>query len=247
MRDALESALSQQGIAFEVLIQDGASTDRTHELVREFRDERLRLVVERDDGQADALNRALSNAKGEWIIWLNADDLLAPDAFASVAPLLGEPYEIVFGSSGLIDSDGRLFKHYTPEQLSYERLLRRGTYVFSGSTFFRRTHLLARGGFNQALHYCMDYELFLRVVPTARIIQVPHDIGYLRCHPASKSSSMPWRFFGEHWMVVRQHSPSDAGTIGRLLLGHAKMGFYLMTRPVWRSRLWLAFRPAKTL
>jgi glycosyltransferase involved in cell wall biosynthesis len=244
---ALRSALAQSAVDFEIVVQDGGSTDSTHEVVRGLNDDRVRLIIERDDGQADALNRALSQAKGDWIIWLNADDLLAHDAFASAAEALCDSNDIVFGDWGLVDSAGRLFKHYTPLPLSLERLLARGAYVFSGGVFFRKSLLTERGAFDSKLHFCMDYDLFLRVVSDARIAQIPHDIGYLRSHPKSKSNSTPWSFFREHWVVARKHAPSEPRVIARLVASQLKMAAYLSTRPLWRSRLWLYVRPAKQM
>ena len=247
IRGALLSVLAQSAVGFEVIVQDGGSTDSTHEVIRDFADDRLRLFIERDDGQADALNRGLRKAAGDWIIWLNADDVLARDAFESAAEALGEPNDIVFGDWGLVDSDGRLFKHYSPAALSQERLLAHGTYVFSGGVFFRRSLVIERGGFDSRLNFCMDYDLLLRIVPNARIAQIPHDIGYLRSHPTSKSDSRPWSFFKEHWVVARKHAPSELHVIARLVVSQLKMAAYLLSRPLWRSRLWLNFRPAKRM
>ena len=76
----LESVLSQQGdFDLEYLVQDGGSSDGTLEILERHKD-RISLVVERDSGQADAVNRALRRARGEIVGWVNSDDLLRPGA-----------------------------------------------------------------------------------------------------------------------------------------------------------------------
>jgi glycosyltransferase involved in cell wall biosynthesis len=247
IRYALSSVLAQGAIDFEVIVHDGGSTDGTHEIIRACADERIRLITEPDDGQADALNRAVQRATGDWILWMNADDLLAQNAFAQAADTLNGSHDIVLGGWGLVDESGRLIKHYTPARLEHSRLLTKGAYVFSGSTFFRRELLLERGGFDPSLNFCMDYDLLLRVVPNARIAQIPYDVGYLRCHPLSKSNSQPWGFFREHWIVARRNASGSRWMLARLLIAQLKMAAYLLSRPVWRSPIWLWIRPSKRL
>jgi glycosyltransferase involved in cell wall biosynthesis len=245
LADALASVLEQDGVSFEVLIQDGGSTDGTADVVRSLADERVRLIVEPDGGQAEALNRALRTASGEWILWLNADDVIAPNAFESVAAALNEEQDIVFGAWGLVNEEGKLIKHYTPGNLTRERLLTRGTFVFSGAAFFRRNFVIERGAFDTTLDYCMDYDLLLRVVPGARIARVQHDIGYLRSHPNSKSNSRPWAFFREHSIIALRNASPSARSVTRIVVAQFVMAAYILTRPIWRSAVWLRLRPAK--
>src|SRR2546430_4160523 len=77
IRHALSSVLAQESVDLEVIVQDGGSSDETREIIRDYGDDRILLVTESDDGQAEALNRAVQRATGEWILWLNADDVLA--------------------------------------------------------------------------------------------------------------------------------------------------------------------------
>jgi glycosyltransferase involved in cell wall biosynthesis len=243
--NALASALEQDGVNFEVVVQDGGSTDGTPELVRRLADERVQLIVEPDEGQADALNRAVRIASGEWIFWLNADDLIAPSAFANAAAALDERHDIVFGAWGVVDEEGQLIKHYTPGTLTRERLLTRGTFVFSGSTFFRKELIIERGGFDATLDCCMDYDLLLRIVPGARIARISQDLGYLRSHPRSKSNSRPWAFFREHSIIAFRSARPSIRLITRIAVAQLQMAAYLLTRPIWRSSIWLRLRPAK--
>ena len=77
---AIASVLAQSEASFELLVVDDASTDATRDAVRAFHDDRLRLfVMERNGGQSAARNRALAEARGEWVALIDADDWWAPE------------------------------------------------------------------------------------------------------------------------------------------------------------------------
>jgi acetyltransferase-like isoleucine patch superfamily enzyme len=91
LRSTLQSLARQTRREFEVVLIDGASTDRTLTVAEEFRDMITFQLSEPDTGIADAWNKGVRHARGDWIIFLNAGDLLHIDHFARVAPLLGSP------------------------------------------------------------------------------------------------------------------------------------------------------------
>ncbi len=80
--DALRSALAQSWEHKEVIVVDDGSTDRTLEIARQFESDKLRVVANDHLGAAATRNKALSLSKGEYIQYLDADDMLAPDKIA---------------------------------------------------------------------------------------------------------------------------------------------------------------------
>jgi len=144
-RDALSSLESQgMGDALEVVVQDGD--------------------VEQDSGQSDALNKGFAKAKGEWLFWLNADDVLLPGALKKVLDRINRIDRInwIAGDTVYLDEKGivkdvRCDARWRPwfgKKLS----------VWTGgpSAFFRRELWERRGGFDAGLKYVMDIDLWTR-------------------------------------------------------------------------------------
>lgn len=80
--DTLRSALAQTWDRKEIIVVDDGSTDKTLEVVRQFESQGVRVVAQENQGAAAARNRAFSVSQGDYIQWLDADDLLAPDKIA---------------------------------------------------------------------------------------------------------------------------------------------------------------------
>lgn len=244
---AIRSALEQKGPSLEVIVQDGGSTDGTLGVVAAFDDHRVRIHCEADSGQADALNRGLAKARGRWIAWLNADDMLAPGALAAARPWLADDVELVYGDFHMIDPAGRVVKRYTSPELDRARLLTRGLYVFSGSMLVRRDVYERLGAYDAALHYCMDYDFLLRVAPRVRARHCGAVLSYFREQPESKTSRHARRFFRETITLRRRHGGFSrelwAATTRRQLVD----GTYMLTRPIWHSNAFRRFEPARRL
>ena len=78
-RETMESALSQTWLNKEIIIVDDGSTDNSLQLAKQYESKIVRVVSQENGGAAEARNRAYEYAQGEYIQWLDADDLLAPD------------------------------------------------------------------------------------------------------------------------------------------------------------------------
>jgi glycosyltransferase involved in cell wall biosynthesis len=76
---AIRSAMSQTWESKEIIVVDDGSSDQTLRIARQFESEHVRVVTQRQQGAAAARNRAFSLSQGDYIQWLDADDLLAPD------------------------------------------------------------------------------------------------------------------------------------------------------------------------
>ena len=96
LAQAIESLLAQGDPDVEHIVVDGMSTDGTAELLGQY--PHLRVIREPDTGLYDAMNKGLRAATGEWIGWLNSDDLFAPEALRQVREAAVDPaVEAVYG------------------------------------------------------------------------------------------------------------------------------------------------------
>lgn len=83
IRQSLKSVLSQSYSNFEVVIVDDGSTDLSVAKVEDIQDSRIRLIRQENGGPSKARNTGVKNARGEWILFLDADDELLPEALDS--------------------------------------------------------------------------------------------------------------------------------------------------------------------
>lgn len=107
LREAMESVLSQDYPHIEYIVIDGGSTDGTQEIVKSYGERIAYFISEKDSGISDAWNKGVRAARGDYIAFLNADDLYQPSFIRrSVAALAGADLEIVYGSTVVITEEG---------------------------------------------------------------------------------------------------------------------------------------------
>ncbi len=243
---ALTSVLDQEVVG-EVLVQDAGSGPDTRRVLDLF-SSRVDVQIEPDRGQADALNKAFARCAGDIIGWLNADDIYYPGVLEKVAATfrLNPGVDVVYGDFALVDAEGRQLRRYFVGPWDRHRLYKRGCYIFSGATFFRRSVFTHYGGFRQDLHYCMDLEFFLRIADSVTAVHLPIVIGALRIHSASKSVGSGWRFLPEGYRVRKEVGHQPGARLLALSAG-ARAGLYLALQPLRYSRGWASLRSSRRL
>jgi glycosyltransferase involved in cell wall biosynthesis len=211
----LKSILSQRGdFELEVVVQDGGSTDGTLEVLERHGD-RISLVVEPDAGQADAVNRAISRARGEILGWVNSDDLLRPGAIqAAVEAFRAHPAALwLHGRCDIVDEEDRIirrpvaaYKDFRARRHQLERLLVEN-YVSQMTVFWRRSLQDRVGLLDPALRYTFDYDLWLRFARVAPPLWLDRRLAAFRWHVSSKSGSAFEAQFEEDFRVFLRHAP----------------------------------------
>lgn len=173
--ETMASVLAQTGVDFEYWVIDGGSTDGTMEIVRQHASRLAGWISEPDRGIADAFNKGLARARGEYVMFLNADDALAhPRALADLlgtAQACGWP-TVLYGDCDLFNPDSGDFLYRAVINYDRERFLARETLPHPGMLMHRR-YFEEYGGFNTTFRVAMDYELFLRGVPKTGATRVP--------------------------------------------------------------------------
>ncbi|WP_236171118.1 glycosyltransferase family 2 protein [Pseudomonas pseudonitroreducens] len=186
------SVLSQGYSNLEYIVQDNQSTDGTFDVLVAEKSSDFQYFVEKDSGQADAINRGFSRCSGEILAFLNSDDILLPGTLAYVARLFQENPEIdaVYGNRVLIDTDDNIVGRWVLPGHDGE-LMRHIDYIPQETLFWRRD-LWERCGarLDDKLAFALDWDLLLRFLDCgARFSHVPHFLGGFRIHQDQKTSS----------------------------------------------------------
>jgi glycosyltransferase involved in cell wall biosynthesis len=188
---SISSILSQSFRSFELIVMDGGSTDQTLDVLKHFarKDARIRWYSEPDEGQADAVNKGWQRATGTVLGWLNSDDIYYEEAFAGVARhFLKHPdADMVYGEGDHIDINDRFLARHPTEEWNEDRLRER-VLVAQPSVFLHRRVVEKCGLLDARLHYCMDYEYWLRLSQANRMVHyIPRVLSGTRFHAGAKT------------------------------------------------------------
>jgi glycosyltransferase involved in cell wall biosynthesis len=182
---ALRSALGQEDVDVEVVVVDDGSTDETPARLADLRDPRVTALRggEGGSGVAHARNLGIESAGGEWIAFLDDDDVWSPRKLRTQVDLASRTGAIaVYGGVVVLDVHWRAMHVARPEVATRDNLLLRNTIPAGSSNVVVRTDALREvGGLDERLTYVADWDLWLRLAAVGAIAVSPELlVGYVR-------------------------------------------------------------------
>jgi glycosyltransferase involved in cell wall biosynthesis len=206
------SLLDQDYPNLEIIVMDGGSTDSTVSILRKY-DSVLTWFSEKDNGQADAINKGIRIATGEVIGFLNSDDFLLPNTLNLISEQFNDETTLwLTGDYIIVDSNDKPTQSFI---VRYKRMLRRFSsrnlllitnFIVQPSTFWMKTLSTQIGYFDESLKFVMDYDYWLRAynISKPKIIEEP--ISGFRIHKQSKGGSQYKKQFQEEFLICSKYT-----------------------------------------
>ena len=219
IRSTVSSCLQQTCTDIEVVVVDDGSTDDTAAELARLADPRLKIVRQRNGGLAAARNTAMQHCSGEFIAWMDADDIMCPDRIARQAALLIEQPEIVLVSSDfsafigdgpdtelshiagyyrVVPLAGGIANLYESSSPSPDAGIVRGrvyprillgNFVHPPTVMFRRAALQAAGKLDETFRNNCDYDFLIRIARLGEFAYIDRPLLRYRYQPTQMSST----------------------------------------------------------
>lgn len=188
--DAIESVLAQTYPKIEIIVVNDGSADDTETVARQY--SRVQYVFQENQGLSAARNTGIRVSQGDFLVFLDADDVLYKDAIAhNVHLLLNQPaLAFVSGAYDLITVERETIKDVRREVTSdhYIQLLR-GNYISMHATVMYRRWVFAEFSYDTRLRACEDYDLYLKVARKYPVLHHTTKIASYRMHRSNMSGN----------------------------------------------------------
>ena len=226
IKETIESVLSQTLSQFEIIVINDGSQDKTLEVVSRILDPRLKVLSYPNAGVSVSRNRGISQAAGDYVSFLDADDLWTPDKLETqLKALQANPKAAVaYSWTDWIDESGQFLRsggHISVNGDVYAKLLLRD-FVESGSNpLIRRQALTEVGGFDKSLNLAADWDMWLRLAARYEFVAVPSSQILYRVSPNSMSSNV-WKMEAESLQIIERAfavAPESLQHLKREVLG----------------------------
>jgi glycosyltransferase involved in cell wall biosynthesis len=203
--EAIESVVCQTLDGVEIIVVDDGSSDETVSLVRTF-GKAIKLITQSNRGASEARNRGVREASGEFVAFLDADDLWEPNKLSRQMAAVGRGDGICYtdrvnfgqlGALSELQSDGVL----QPSGNVYRDLLL-CNFITTSSVLMRRQLFLDLGGFNKCLRVAHDWDLWLRVAENYTVVFCAEPLVRYRVHSSGISKTAIETMFWEQERIL---------------------------------------------
>lgn len=191
LEDAIKSIIQQQYHNVEIIVMDGGSNDNSVEVIKRYEPYITYWQSQKDKGQSNAINEGLKRATGDFVTWLNSDDVLLEGTLHAVNMAIRRNPQInwFLGNVLWMNKYGRIIKVGKVEKENWfwnkHFLLSNG----GPSAFMRKSTLQQLGWLREDFHYMMDTELWFQFLKEGHhFIRINQYCWGLRLHEAAKMS-----------------------------------------------------------
>lgn len=226
----IASVLDQTFHDFEIIVQDGQSSDETIDLLSQYKDPRIRVFVEKDTGVYDAMNRAIDKVFGEWILFMGSDDRLYENDTLSVLKntITSTHADLVYGNvlmSG--DSrwikDGEIYMGETNLRVLFEKNLCHQSILYNRRIFDNGER------YNPRYTVLADFDFNLRCFARYNVFYTPLIISVFATGGIS-STMLDEAFAREHWANI-------VGYYGYKLMSPSLVGYKRILKKTGKALL----------
>ena len=211
--ESIKSVLAQTYTNWELIIVDDCSTDNTDAAVAAFDDARIKYIKnEKNSGAAVSRNRALREAQGKWIAFLDSDDLWFPEKLEKqIAFMTEHDYKFTYTDYNIQLNGTWLPYVYTGPKKVTKRKMKDYCYFSTITVMYDRTYV----GLIQIepVKKNNDYAMWLRIIEKTPCYRYPECLSSYIKHEGSISSGSKWRLIKHHyilWRVAEKKNPVSA-------------------------------------
>ena len=226
IKNSIESVLNQTYPFWELLIVDDCSTDKTVEIIKSFKDERIKLFQNKtNSGAALSRNWALKEAKGRWIAFLDSDDLWLPSKLEmQLQFMVANKYSFTFTdyrvcSNGKLENVARI----APNKVNYKKIKK--YCYFSTITVvydFEKVGLIQIGDIKKN----NDYAMWLKILKNVNAYRFPKCLSIYVKHDGSISSGSKFKLIKWHYILFRNECKFGRVHSMMLTIGNLWHGFW---------------------
>jgi glycosyltransferase involved in cell wall biosynthesis len=192
LKDSIESVINQNYQNIEYIVIDGGSSDNTVNIIKQYEDKIDYWISEKDSGQSDAFSKAFAKCRGEWITWLNADDLLLPNTISVLIQSVKSYPDVDCFMGNIIwaDANGFVIKCRQGERWANSLPQNGFLNVYGPTTFFKNKLYKSVMGIDHSLHYRMDTDLWWQFFNAgAKFMRLKNYSWMLRVHEDAKTTA----------------------------------------------------------
>jgi len=210
LREAVDSVLNQSCRDFEIILVDDGSTDRSREIIARYQrqaPECVQAIFLEHGGAAAARNAGIDAARGQWIAFLDGDDVWQPAKLAEQLKLANsDPQYNFIACAAELHGRKELFQEIPSQIFDFKmELLRRGCFITLSTVLVRR-ELLILTRFNEQLEGAQEFDLFLRLADSIRLGIIYRPLIFYRIREDAISGLLGGRFLQvhRHFQMVRR-------------------------------------------